>query len=70
MLERAEQRRTRAPNPWSSLLLRWRLRSWRSADTAVVAELADAVRQAVADPEIWRIRTEDEILDRYMKRGL
>jgi hypothetical protein len=52
-----------------SALARRRIRAGRPVDEAAAAEVADAIRSTVTDPETWRIHTEDEILEKYARRG-
>ncbi|MDA0179567.1 hypothetical protein OJ997_04610 [Solirubrobacter phytolaccae] len=53
----------------SARLLRWRLRSGHTPGPDTVIVVRQAIESALADPELWRIRTEDEILARYAKAG-
>jgi len=65
----AERRRTRTLNARSAALLRWRLRARTTPDADAVAEVRRAVESTMDDPDLWRVRTEAEILQRYAKAG-
>jgi len=66
VLEKAERRRGRGSSPFA----RWRLRGWRDVDPLELAAVTEAVQAVLDDPEVWRVRNEEELLARYVKAGL